>query len=285
MDYTDFISKLDNAHQYRNYITADCPFQDWVSHQPPFFVNERGYNCVSCGAHGSLEWLAKKLGGHYRKTAHTKRLIVLPKWKKWADTYGSIQGIADAAHENYSQFEGKRLFFRQRMIEQFNHQGHFGWLDGWNLFPIFSPDEHIVDIVVRGGDGTGGMRYVLRPDDDREHPYLYVPDWEMVRDAEVVYVPFGIIDAWAFYAINRPVVTGTTGKSISAEALWNLGKKYIIVPDLGEEDAARELRNQLGWKATVHVMKYPSDCKDPDEIRRKYGNVKLLSAINERSIE
>ena len=112
MDYTDFLSRLDNARKYKNYIASDCPFQDWTSHQPPFFVNERGYNCVACGAHGSLEWLNKQLGGRFYKTQkHEKRLIVLPKWKKWADEYGSIQGIADAGHENYLHYPGKQLFF------------------------------------------------------------------------------------------------------------------------------------------------------------------------------
>lgn len=284
MDYTDFISRLDNAKQYNGYITADCPFQDWVSHQPPFFVNERGYNCVSCGAHGSLEWLNKKLGGRYYKNkVREKRLIVLPKWKKWAEQYGSIQGIADFGHEIFREFPGKRLFFKQRIIENFGHEGHFGWLDGWNLFPIFSPDHHIIDIVVRGGDGTNGMRYVLRPDEEREHPYLYVPDWDMVKAADEIYVVYGIIDAWALYALDLPVVTGTTGKSLNAETLWPLRKKFIIIPDREEDHAARQLRNELGWRATVKELHYPVDCKDPDDIRRIYGNITLWNTISERS--
>lgn len=283
MDYTDFITRLDNAHQYRNYITADCPFQDWQSHQPPFFVNERGYNCVACGVHGSLEWLDKKLGGRFYKNHETtKRLIVLPRWKQWADEYGSIQGIADRGREIYLRYPGKRLFFQKRKIDQFAEQGYFGHLDGWNLFPIFSPDGHIIDILVRGGEGTGGQRYVLRPDTDREHPYLYVPNWSAVRDASIVYVPYGIIDAWALYAIGKPSLTGTTGKAISPEALFSLHKYYIMVPDRGEEPEAREMKNKIGWMVeAIKELRYPDGCKDPDEVRRYYGNEKLLSLIEE----
>lgn len=279
MDYTDFLGRLDNARKYSNYITADCPFQDWVSHNPPFFVNERGYNCVACGAHGSLEWLNRKLGGRYHKYSRPDRLIVLPRWRSWAETYGTMQGIADQAHEIYREFPGKRLFFERRKINQFSYFGHFGWLDGWNLFPIYSPDHHIIDIVVRGGDGTGDMRYVLRPDDTREHPYLYVPDWDAVQAADTVYVVYGIIDAWALFAIDLPVVTGTTGKSLNADVLWPLRKKFIIIPDEEEENAARDLRNQLGWRASVRQLKYPKGCKDPDDIRRNYGNSALFTKI------
>lgn len=284
MDYTDFLSRLDNARKYKNYIASDCPFQDWVSHSPPFFVNERGFNCVACGIHGSLEWLNKKLGGTFKRYGAPKRLIVLPKWQKWAQEYGTIQGIADAGHAIYSALPGKQYFFKQRKIEQFSSFGYFGWLDGWNLFPIFSPDHHIVDIVVRGGDGTGGMRYVLRPDDTREHAYLYVPDWDAVKAADTVYVVYGMIDAWALHAIDLPVVTGTTGKSLNADVLWPLTpKRFIIIPDLHEEDAAHNLRNELGWRATVRELHYPDGCKDPDEIRRHHGNGKLYTTIMERS--
>jgi DNA primase len=110
-------------------------------------------------------------------------------------------------------------------------------------------------------------------------PPLYVPNWKRVLDSDTVFVVYGIIDAWAFEDLGLPCVTGITGKSLSYKHLKEFDKRFVIVPDKYEEDAAEHLANKTGWRATVKRLKWPPECKDPDEIRVKVGIKALATAI------
>ena len=114
---------------------------------------------------------------------------------------------------------------------------------------------------------------------DDKAPLLYVPNWGRVVASETVYVVYGIIDAISLELIGLPVVTGITGKSLSAETLKPLGKQFIIVPDEYEDMEAHLLANSLGWKARVKRLVYPEGVKDPDGIRTHFGNDFLLGAL------
>ena len=56
-------------------------------------------------------------------------------------------------------------------------------------------------------------------------------------------------------------------------------KRVIILPDKGEEDTARKLRDELGWRGAVMNLDYPSGCKDPNDLLVKGHGQWLISEI------
>jgi hypothetical protein len=273
--YQDLLEKM-NGVEYSNYWMGYCPFHPNTD-TPALMVHEDGFKCKSCLKSGTLKFLAKKVG-HGITTFSTKTAI-LPKWKKWEDRYGDISEIAHHANKSLLrniQFQG---YFKKRKIDQFIKQGLFGYLDGWNLFPVLDQQSKVIDIVVRANKGKGNTRYVLHPDNTRTNPFLYCPNWNRVISNTTIYIPFGIIDAWTFETLELPCITGTAGKTINPEKLKTLNKNFIIIPDRYEEDAAWNLAGQLGWRCNVRHLKYPDGCKDPDDIRIKFGNKYLKNFI------
>ena len=270
--YDELQERLNNVHVYSGYFMSDCPFHKWESHNQPFMIHPDAYKCLSCGAYGTLEKLSKYLGEWYHaKQSDRKSRRVLPRWRRWENDYGDVTGIAKQGHgflERHPEFMG---FFRHRGIDQFFEQGFFGYIDGWYLFPVFDQKHHIVDVVVRAWKGKGDARYVLRPDSLRQLPYLYCPDWGRINTSQHIYIVYGIIDAWSLYAIGLPVITGTTGKSVQSSLIKPLQKYYTVVPDKHEDEAAYRLAGELGFRANVLRLKYPEDCKDPDEVRMNFG--------------
>lgn len=273
--YDQLQEKLE-GRLYNGYFACLCQFHD--DHTPSMFVYEDTgtYSCKSCGAHGSLERLNRHLGGRSVKVA-TGKPQVLPQWRKWEERYGDLEGIAKHAHESCKRYPQWRFYFKERQIDQFFELGYFGYIDGWALFPVFDAQHKIQNIVVRHTKRKD-VRYAIKHIEDNQ-PLLYSPNWKRVQESDTVFVPFGLIDSWAFEAIGLGSVTGITGKSLSADLLRTLGKRIILVPDAGEEREARMLANKLGWKASVRQLKYIEDEKDPDQVRKVHGNAYLLQAL------
>lgn len=273
--YDQLQEKLD-GHIYNGYFTCLCQFHD--DRKPSMFVYEDGwYSCKSCGAKGTLEKLNRHLGGiSVNKEPHSNT-VLLPKWKRWEENWGDLTGIAKHAHLSLKRYPDWNFYFKQRKIESFVEPGLLGYLDGWATFPVFDQEHKIQNIVVRHTKNSG-TRYAIKAMDDKK-PLLYVPNWGRVMASEIVYVVYGIIDAISLELIGLPVVTGITGKSLSAELLKPLGKRFIIVPDEGEERDAHLLANDLGWRGKVKQLPFPDGTKDPDDIRRKFGNEYLLGAL------
>lgn len=263
------------GHSYNGYFACICPFHD--DHSPSCFVYEDGrYQCRTCGANGTLEYLNRYLGGHDVKVSKGKSLV-LPAWRKWEQQYGDLTGIATHAHEICKRFPSEMWYLKERKIDQFFELGYFGMIDNWCLFPVFDDKHKIQNIVVRHTKKKD-VRYAIKHIEDNK-PLLYVPNWQRVKESDTIYIPFGIIDSWAFEAIGLASCTGITGKSLSAELLAPLGKEIVFVPDENEEKEAHQLANKLGWKAHVKQLMYGDGEKDPDQVRRFHGNEYLLSLI------
>jgi DNA primase len=262
-----------HGHPYNGYFTCVCQFHD--DHSPSMFVYEDGYySCKTCHAHGSLEKLNKALGGKSVKA--TTRNIVSPRWRKWEEQHGDMEGIAAHAHLSLKRFPQWNFYFKERKIEKFVEKGKLGYIDGWATFPVFSPEGVIQNIVVRHTKNKA--RYSIKPVDDKT-PLLYCPNWHRVNSSDIVYVVYGIIDAISLELLGLSCVTGITGKSLSAETLKPLHKHFIIVPDEYEEQDAHRLANDLGFRASVKRLSFPDGTKDPDGIRVKFGNEYLLQAL------
>lgn len=276
--------KMEQVQWHGEYFSAIClfPHNGYKETHPSMLVYSDGYTCLGCKRSGSLKYLVSLISRmSLKETIKITKPNILPKWRKWGYKYGDIEEIADEAHDCLLRWKGHQDFFRRRKIDQFIKQGQFGYLDGWALFPVMEENRKVIDIVVRATKGKGGTKYVVRSDKGRITPNVYVPNWKRFMESDTVYVPYGIIDAWAFESIGLACLTGTTGQSLSPERLKPYGKDWIIVPDRDEEDAAYNLANQLGWRAEVKRVKYPSGMKDCDEIRMKLGAEELKGYLKE----
>ncbi len=271
--YENLLERM-NGKEYSNYFMASCLWHGADTH-PSMMVFEDGYYCKTCNKRGSLEFLEKSLGKHFRPSRNDTASNILPRWRSWGD---SLQDIADKAHANllrYPQFQG---YFRRRKVERFISTGSLGYRDGWAVIPIFDSSHRIVEIVVRAISGKGSTRYVVSPSKSLQRP-LFCPNWTKLTLTDRVYVVYGIFDAISLEMIGLPVITGITGKSINPESLQSLGKKFTIIPDYHESEDAHKLANQLGWRAKVQELNYPDGTKDCSGILENYGNDYLREMI------
>lgn len=280
--YETLLEQL-NGIEYHDYFMACCVFHS--DSKPSLMVHEDGFKCLACGTSGGLRYLAKQvLKGNLNESVKLKPAgvrPVLPAWKSWEEKFGDLNGIVERGHKMLLKFPRYQIYFKKRLLMEFAQQGKFGFISGWCLFPILDQTGKVIDIVVRSSRKEAEVRYVLHPDSRRESPYLYCPDWNRIKEASVICVVFGIVDSWALYSIGLPVVTGTSGKSLNPERLKELDKEFIIIPDKEEEKAAYSLANQLGWRGDVKLLKYPDECKDPDDVRRKFGEKQLTELIGD----
>lgn len=275
--YNSLLERLE-GRQYSNYFACYCPFDSHTT--PAMLVFEDGMvKCLSCNKIWSHAQLDKKIGSHFIQTQRNNTVSkILPQWRRWENEYGSLEGIADAAHRSLKRHPSFQTYFKKRKIYEYMDEGVLGYLDGWVTFPVYSRSAKIIDIVVRSISVHGDVRYVVKPNEHGDMRPLYCPDWKKVLGSQTIYVVYGIIDAISLHLAGLPVVTGITGKSLSADLLRPLGKRFVIIPDKDEEREARILANKLGWRARVRELDY-GDCKDPDEIRRTFGNQQLLQLI------
>lgn len=274
--YESLLERME-GRQYSNYFATFCPFD---SHKTPaLLVFDDGLaTCLSCNRTWTHKQIDRKIGSHFVPQKFDTVSKVLPRWRKWEEKYGDLEGIVYYAHQSLTKHRPFQKFFRERKIDSYIDEGSLGYLDGWACFPIRDSNLSIVDVVVRSIQKHSDIRYVVHPGMDSSRP-IYCPDWEAVAQSSVVYVVYGIIDAISLHLAGLPVVTGVTGKSLPSELLRPLNKRFIIVPDAGEDREAHKLANELGMKARVKKIEYPEDTKDPDDVRRMFGNEKLLQLL------
>jgi DNA primase len=267
------------GRKYNDYFSAFCPFDTHKS--PALLVYEDGFVCLSCGKKGSLKYLNTFTGSHFIPQRNDTVSRILPLWRNWEQRYGDLEGIVDAAHRTLKKYPKFQTYFKERKIYEYVDEGTLGYLEGWITFPVIDRSHSVCDIVVRSthSDMDKGNRYVVHPSLVDVHRQLYCPSWDRIDNSKTVYVVYGIIDAISLHLAGLPSVTGVTGKSLKAEQLLPLGKRFVIVPDDGEEREAHILANKIGWKAKVKQLSYPEGTKDCDDVRRIYGNEYLLGAL------
>lgn len=277
--YDSLLERLD-GHLYSNYFSAWCPFD---SHKTPaLLVFDDGLaKCLSCNKVWNHKQIDKKIGSHYIPQQNDTVSKVLPTWRTWERKYDDLDGIVYAAHQSLKRHTQFQTYFKRRKIDGFIEEGNLGLLDGWAVFPVYDSKHRIVDCVVRKVGEGHGIRYTVYPLVVGIHS-LYVPAWEEVLKNRQIYVVYGIVDAIALHLAGLPVVTGTTGKSLNPELLIPMRKRFIIVPDESEEKEAHVLANKLGWRAKVKKIDYSKyeNTKDPDGIRRYFGDQTLLQALS-----
>lgn len=237
------------------------------------------FYCSGCGWSGTHEYLWKVLTGrNTTTTASTKKeQKFLPNWRRWNEQYGSIEALVRSANENVHKFPDTHAwYFKKRNLMPLVDKCLLGYKEEWALFPILGADGKVIDVIAR--DSKGRSKYIIHPNDE-ETPLLYVPSWKRVMDTKLVYIVYGVVDALALELCGLPCITGSTGKSLSDKRLVQLNKKYAIIPDKGEDTAARKLAMSLGNFTRIIRLPYNDDCKDPDDIRMRHGVDELKRLI------
>lgn len=266
---------LDDVEEYgRNYgtyVSMCCPYHD--DSNPSLLAYADGFVCLSCNKRGTLDELLRTLQG---KPPAKPRWSKVP-WRRWLDGR-SYEELAHDAHQTLLDFPGQRIYLKERKILFAIEPLLLGWIDGYYTFPICDPEGKVVGLIVRAGnrENANDLRYCTPPDME---PCLYVPEWKRIETTRVIYVPFGIIDCIDLWGMGYPTLTWSNGKSFPPEALQGIRKKFVIVPDAGEEKSAYALARGLGWRGSVKCIDYPAGCKDPDDIYRKYGKLLLYEAL------
>ena len=280
---TRIADQMEDVTWHGDYFSALCPFH--ADTRPSILVYPDYFECKACGARGKLRQLERQIS-RLPTVVSVPHLRGLPCWSRWYLQQGGWEELVDFAHRNLLTYPAPQSYLERRGIKEHIKEGHFGYIDGWYVFPVYDPSGRLVDIVLRAGPSKTGSKYVLKPREPGESFHLYSPDWKRVQQEPCIYIPFGILDAWALHSIGLATATGTTGKSIPATMLNQYRKMIYIIPDKNERDNmestdAYELAQELDWRGHVLMLKYPDDAKDPNDIKTKYGKEILLELIQQ----
>lgn len=276
----DLIDMLDQPHRYSDYIACLCCFHDDAS--PSLLVYEDSYYCKACGAHGSLDYLYRKLSGFdtvskVKIPVKSNRAVGL--WKKWLGQFNDVESVCINAH--HYLLSNPSPYLRRRKVTSVVQSSYIGLIDSFFTFPIFDKNHKIIGSVARASPTiqTKQVRFSVSPDCNA----LYVPDWKRVLESDYLLVVFGIFDALGLSICGFPVATGIAGASFNHELLDEFRKPICVIPDKGEERQALSLISNLDWRGTPLYLDFPDGCKDCAEVREKYDD-ETLTTIIRRSI-
>jgi len=251
----------------RGYLLTFCPFHQDDS--PSLLVFEDGwFRCkgAECGRTGRLETLYDALvSPGMSANGRTEHAKSSPPWLPRADDTEAIERLVWDSHDVLLRNESFRWYLKMRGVDDRIETAKLGWYDGWITIPILNEDQKVGGLCLRATKLTQkltGLRF-YQPLSQR--PMMYCPDWALLRRAGTVFIVFGLVDALALSSLRLPVVT-TTGGSMSFSPAWleTVRKKVVIVPDAeGDDEYARKLAAQLGWRGSVVRLPYDETKKDP----------------------
>lgn len=273
MNLRDLSDKLD-GHFYGHYIAVKCLFHN--DENPSMLVFEDGYHCMACGASGGIEKLLKKIKAEVEPRASEYRDFRNP-FSRWLRQF-SIADFCHQAHASLKRWPDLKCYLKKRDIDQLIDDQLLGFADGWYIFPVRNRIGDIVTAVARAGEAiqeAKNLRYLIPHDAPQ---VLYIPSHELISKSDKVYVTFGIIDSLILYSMGLASVSGLTGKSVKPELFDAIRKPIEIIPDFGEEEAARKLASHLGWRGNVKRLDYPEDCKDVADVYHLHGVKSLVLA-------
>jgi len=277
-DLSEIKENLQRATLYEGYIVALCPFHE--DGHPSFFVNETYYNCVSpsCGANGETSFLLDKISGG-ESYSHTNRSPeVANPFRFWSRKYGSLEKAMQAGYATYKKFPFMMEYLLQRGITHETVKSlRIGWLDGWITFPFFDEQKKFIGATARTTISNAKYRNPV----DQDGNIMYVPDWDMVQNSGIIYVPFGIVDAVSLYQCGIPTLTPTFGIKANSEPFSEFRKILKIIPDKWEQKTGAMLVSKLGWRGKLLNLDWPDDCKDINDVLRMYGQSKINDLLFE----
>jgi len=261
--FDEIVSELSGVEDHDHYVSALCCFHDDTS--PSMLVYKDGFfKCMSCGEMGNLTKLSKQLSGWVPPTTISSSV-----WHSSVFPAGDLQEInlfCENAHatlmELYDPLAGYLL--SRGLSERTIKSNVLGYSKGWYTIPVWDVEDKFCGAVARAGRSITGQRFNIPRG---QKTLVYYPDYDGVLESEYLIVVYGMFDALAMYELGYPVCTPTAGKgSLHGHMLEQHRKHIYILPDKGEEDTARKLQSELGWRGHVLDFPYPSDSKDPNDL-------------------
>lgn len=253
--YADFMSKLQNAHEYDRYITGVCPFH--VDSDPSILVFKDGwFKCLGCNRQGSWQMLWNKLQGQH--------IIIRPDNRtSWLGPVfdSSLETLCYQSHLDLVKFSSYQWYLKERGLENRIDINELGYYEGWYTIPVTDFEGRFITAVFRASphvQHVTGLRYICK-----HVPVPFYPNYSQAKSSGFLFVVYGILDALTLADMNLPVVTSTAGKdTFSAEWLEFHRKKVFIIPDKGEEATAYELASNLDFRGRVINLEFPDNIKD-----------------------
>lgn len=267
--FDDVAERLEKVALHGHYLTASCPFKEKHAsgdRHPSFFVYKDGWwKCWSCDTKGKgFEKLMRSLSN-----APIAPPIVCKSYN-WNEILEDMTQFCNDSNISILKFENLRMYYDKRGVGDRIDPNILGWHDWWYTIPFMSEDAKVVGMIMRASkdiEASAGTKYLIPPNQCMP----FVPDWHLLENAKQIFVPFGIFDALTFAVLRLPSVTTTGKPSISSggrqwqqvvEFLKKFRVPIYVVPDKGEEDGAKWLASELGWRGHVLNLDYPDKIKD-----------------------
>jgi len=265
----EIAERMENVRWHGRYFSAKCVFHD--DKEPSLMVFEDGAYCMGCQRRVSLEGLWEKIHGRRWKTPEKFDFFA------W-DNLPEPEELAYEAHLILTHYPQQGKYLTQRGVQSRIEVNELGWIMGWYTLPIFDRRHVFEGVVLRAGpviQNHNGQRYRTPPG---QRELLYCPDWPQVFRMGYAYVVFGMLDALVLATLSLPVVTGTQGQRLSPQLLDELRMPLYVVPDLNEEEQARCLVSNLGWRGNYSPLTYPHGLKDPADFALRPDTTRNLLA-------
>lgn len=280
--YDDIRDELPGVREYSRpdgakYLAGVCPFHE--DRKPSLLVFEDNYfQCQACSRRGLHLTLLNAL----RKGGSK----LLPERVDWCvpplpQSMSQLRSFVNLSHTVLNENEGLQWYLEKRGVANRIIPNRLGWYNGWYTIPVLSPDAETQGLVIRAGEHiqkASGLRFAFP---SGQKPMLFVPDWRLFDSADHVYIVYGMFDALALSELRFPVCTTTGGKH-TFDPAWvetYRAKRFTIVPDLEEEDTARELARGIGIRAKLKRLEYPEGMKDPADMLAGGRRVELENQL------
>lgn len=262
----EIYEKLDNAQHYGSYLSCRCIFHD--DSRPSLMVYPDRYRCLSCGKSGKTQDLLKKLSNTF--VPKLDKPDFSNPFTRWTKTKPLGQALRIAYLTLKDNPSMGRYLFSRGIPGAIQMQLGIGYRDDWFTFPIRDENKCIIGAVARKNETNQHPAKYIIPSGQNPN-LIYVPDYAKIKEANVIFLTFGILDAISIYMCGYPAMSTTTGKRINPDVLDKFRKRIVIFPDRGEEFEAMDISSELGWRGKVYKCNWTEDAKDPNELAVKYS--------------
>ena len=252
------------------YLAGICPWHG--DNRPSLLVWEDDrFRCLACGREGNHITLLNEL----TQPGSQAVLTVRPKAKLPVLRSDSL--FVNSAHALLVNHTSLQVYLEQRGLVERIIPNRLGWYEGWYIVPIFDAVKNLIGTVGRAGPTAQkltGQRFLVP---FGQSPLLFCPDWKLFGQSDTIIVVYGLFDALALADLRIACCTTTSGKdSFNPEWVSQYrSKRFVVVPDLGEEEEARKLSRQIGLRASSVRLEYPEGFKDPADFLQNGKRVEL----------
>lgn len=259
MNILDQIKHKFDGVSYSNYVMIVCPYHG--GDRENFIVHKDWGRCLTCNKRVLTKVLAKEVHSTIPKARRSNKTGFRNPFTKYLKEM-SLGQLLKMAWVNNCERPSYYMVSRGISIETQKRIG-IGQLDShqWITFPIRDRQGIIVGSTARAGETNNSPAKYVNPS-NQISSLLYVPDWSLYKQADRLYITFGIIDCVSLMLLGHFSASTTTGKQVDPKAFDWWRKEIVIIPDRHEESAAYKLRYKLGLRGKVLLLDFPTGKKD-----------------------